>query len=91
MHLTSIIKIPVIFWWLAESIIFFVSVWCICCLKDRFPEWRRPPDLEDRWESSAAEVCPIRTGWQDPLQEYVYSEYPLQLGQNLLVPGPQVV
>ena len=76
----------------AECVVFFVAVWCICCLKDRFPEWRRrPSDLEDRWKSSAAEVCAIRTGCQDPLQEHIYGEYPLQLGQNLPIPGPQVV
>jgi hypothetical protein len=76
---------------MAESIVLFVTVWCICHLKDRFPEWGRPPHLEDRWKSSAAEVCPIWTGWQDPLQEYIYSEYPVQLRQNFSVPGSQVV
>ena len=91
MELSTFIKIPVIFLWLAESVVLFVSVWCICCLKDRFPEWRWPSHLEDRWKSSAAEVCPIWTGWQDPLQEYIYSEYPVQLGQNLSVRRPQVV
>jgi len=48
-------------------------------------------DLEDRCKSSAAEVCDIQTGCQDPLREYIYGDYPLQLGQNLPIPGPQVL